>query len=57
MKDKELDKMDKNLLIERLKSVVWEDYKKIKSCDFKGWYDGLSRIERSAFKTKFDELH
>ena len=49
--------MDTKTIIEQLKDVVWEDYKKIKSCDFKGWYEGLNQIEKSAFNTKFDELH
>ena len=64
MNDKKLNKMNRPLmfmnnsaLIEQLKTVVWENYKEIKSCDFQGWYDGLNPIERAAWKVKFDELH
>jgi len=64
VKDKKLNKMNRPLmfmnnsvLIEQLKTAVWESYGEIKSCDFKGWYDGLNPIERAAFNVKFDELH
>ena len=49
--------MDNSVLLEQLKTVVWENYKEIKSSDFKGWYDTLTTIERAAFNVKFDELH
>lgn len=49
--------MNNSVLIEEIKTVVWENYKKIKSCDFKGWYDGLNPIERAAWNVKFDELN
>jgi len=57
VKDKKLNKMNNSVLIEEIKTVVWENYKKIKSCDFKGWYDGLNPIERAAWNVKFDELN
>jgi len=57
VKDKKLNKMDNKLIMEKLKELVWENYMGIKSCDFKGWYDGLSPIERAAWNVKFDELH
>ena len=44
-------------LIESLKLRIWEDYKEVKNCDFQGWYEGLSPIEKEAWKEKFDELH
>ena len=44
-------------LIESLKLRIWEDYKEVKNCDFQGWYEGLSPIEKEAWKKKFDELH
>ena len=43
-------------LIESLKSRVWEEYKTIKNCDFQGWYEGLSPIEKVAWDVKFDEV-
>ena len=49
--------MNNSVLIEQLKTAVWETYREIKSCDFKGWYDELNPIERVAFNVKFDELH
>ena len=49
--------MNNNLTIEQLKTVVWENYKEIRACDFKGWYDVLNPIERVAFNVKFNELH
>ena len=61
VKDKKMNKplmfMNNNVLIEQLKTVVWENYKEIKSCDFQGWYVGLGQIEKSAFNVKFKELH
>lgn len=49
--------MNNNLIIEQLKTVVWENYKEIRACDFQGWYEGLNQIEKSAFNVKFDELN
>ena len=49
--------MNNSALIEQLKTMVWENYKEIKSCDFQGWYDGLNSIERAAWNVKFNELH
>ena len=43
-------------LIESLKSRVWEKYLTVKSCDFQGWYEGLSPIEKAAWDVKFDEV-
>jgi len=42
-------------LIEQIKTRVWKEYKTIKNCDFQGWYQGLSPIEKSAWDMKFDE--
>ena len=43
-------------LIEYLKSRIWEKYLTIKACDFQGWYEGLSPIEKAAWDVKFDEV-
>tara|TARA_R110002012_G_scaffold275038_1_gene461525 strand:+ start:233 stop:409 length:177 start_codon:yes stop_codon:yes gene_type:complete len=43
-------------LIESLKSRIWEEYMTIRNCDFQGWYEGLSPIEKAAWKMKFDEV-
>ena len=49
--------MNNNLIVEQLKTVVWESYKEIRGGDFKVWYNGLNQIEKAAFNVKFDELH
>jgi len=49
--------MNNNLIVEQLKNRVWEDYLKVKACDFQGWYKGLSPIEKTAWDVKFDELN
>jgi len=46
-----------DILIEQLKTVVWENYKEIKSGDFKDWYGRLNQIEKSVFNNKFEELN
>ena len=43
-------------LIESLKSRIWEKYLTVKNCDFQGWYEGLSPIEKAAWDVKFDEV-
>ena len=43
-------------LIEGLKKRIWEEYKTVKNCDFLGWYEGLSPIEKTAWDIKFDEV-
>ena len=43
-------------LIESLKSRIWEKYLTVKACDFQGWYEGLSPIEKAAWDVKFDEV-
>ncbi len=43
-------------LIESLKARVWEKYVTVKACDFQGWYEGLSPIEKAAWDVKFDEV-
>jgi hypothetical protein len=43
-------------LIESLKTRVWEKYMTVKNCDFLGWYEGLSPIEKAAWDMKFDEV-
>tara|TARA_R100000664_G_C2757962_1_gene146548 strand:- start:835 stop:1005 length:171 start_codon:yes stop_codon:yes gene_type:complete len=49
--------MNNNVLLEQLKNRVWENYTKVRACDFQGWYDGLSPIEKVAWNEKFDEKH
>ena len=49
--------MNNNVIVEQLKTVVWENYKEIRACDFQGWYEGLNQIEKAAFNVKFDEIH
>tara|TARA_R100001594_G_C3930022_1_gene237930 strand:+ start:142 stop:315 length:174 start_codon:yes stop_codon:yes gene_type:complete len=44
-------------LMEQLKARVWQTYKTIKAGDFQEWYDGLSPIEQSAWKVKFEEVN
>ena len=48
--------MNNNDLIESLKSRIWENYLTVKACDFQGWYEGLSPIEKAAWDVKFDEI-
>tara|TARA_R110002051_G_scaffold325165_1_gene426094 strand:+ start:658 stop:861 length:204 start_codon:yes stop_codon:yes gene_type:complete len=48
--------MNNNLIVEQLKTAVWEKYKEIRACDFQGWYEGLSPIEKTAWDVKFDEI-
>ena len=48
--------MNNNLIVEQLKTSVWEKYKEIRACDFQGWYEGLSPIEKTAWDVKFDEI-
>ena len=43
-------------LIEPLKARVWEKYMTVRACDFQGWYEGLSPIEKAAWDVKFDEV-
>ena len=43
-------------LIESLKTRVWKKYMTVKNCDFQGWYEGLSPIEKAAWDMKFDEV-
>ena len=49
--------MNNNLIIEQLKGRIWDDYQKIRNCDFQGWYRGLSPIEKAAWDVKFDEIN
>tara|TARA_R110002020_G_scaffold310302_1_gene526092 strand:- start:505 stop:678 length:174 start_codon:yes stop_codon:yes gene_type:complete len=48
--------MNNNLIVEQLKSSVWEKYKEVRACDFQGWYKMLSPIEQAAWDVKFDEI-
>ena len=48
--------MNNNLIVEQLKTAIWEEYKEVKNCDFQGWYKGLSPIEKAAWDVKFDEI-
>jgi hypothetical protein len=43
-------------LIEGLKTRIWQEYLTIKNCDFQGWIEGLSPIEKVAWEVKFDEV-
>ena len=47
--------INNNLIVEQLKTEVWEKYKEVAACDFQGWYEGLSPIEQTAWDVKFDE--
>ena len=47
--------INNNIIVEQLKDRIWEDYKKVRSCDLQGWLEGLSPVERVAWETKFDE--
>jgi len=47
--------MNNNLIVEQLKTSVWEKYQEVRACDFQGWYKGLSPIEQAAWDVKFDE--
>ena len=46
----------KTAIVEQLKERVWEDYKKVPNCDFQGWFEGLSPVEKTAWEVKFDEI-
>ena len=48
--------INNNDLIESLKTRIWEKYLTVKACDFQGWYEGLSPIEKAAWDVKFDEI-
>ena len=48
--------INNNVIVEQLKQRVWEDYKKVRNCDFQGWIEGLSPVERTAWEVKFDEI-
>ena len=49
--------INNNIIVEQLKERIWEDYKKVRSCDFQGWLEGLSPVEKVAWETKFDEIN
>ena len=49
--------INNNLIVEQLKERIWENYKKVRNCDFQGWFEGLSPIEKAAWETKFDEIN
>jgi len=49
--------MNNNLIVEQLKDRIWDDYQKIRNCDFQGWYKGLCPIEQAAWDVKFDEIN
>ena len=48
--------INNNVIVEQLKQRVWEDYKKVRNCDFQGWIEGLSPVEKTAWEVKFDEI-
>jgi hypothetical protein len=35
---------------------IWEDYMNVRGGDFPNWYEGLSPIEKKAWKIKFDSV-
>ncbi len=35
-----------DFIVEQLKTEVWKKYKEVRNCDFQGWYEGLSPIEK-----------
>tara|TARA_R110001583_G_scaffold148919_2_gene300818 strand:- start:284 stop:463 length:180 start_codon:yes stop_codon:yes gene_type:complete len=47
--------INNNFIVEQLKIAVWEDYKEVRGCDFKGWYNNLTPVEQAAWNSKFDE--
>ena len=46
--------INNNVIVEQLKERVWEDYKKVPNCNFQGWFEGLSPVEKTAWEVKFD---
>jgi len=48
--------INNNLIVEQLKTSVWEKYKEVKNGDFQLWYEGLSPIEQTAWTVKFNEI-
>ncbi len=42
-------------LIDQLKENVWEEYTHTRGGDYINWYEGLSPIEKEAWKEKFNE--
>jgi len=49
--------INNNLIVEQLKSRIWEEYQKVKGGDFPCWYKGLSPIEKTAWDVKFSEIN
>jgi len=49
--------INNNIIVEKLKTTVWEKYKEVASGDFKGWYEGLSPIEQTAWDVKDSEMN
>jgi len=41
--------------MEEIKNRVWEKYMTIKGGDFQEWYEGLSPVEQSAWKERFNK--
>lgn len=40
--------------MQKIIEKIWENYMNVKGGDFLNWYEGLSPIEKKAFKIKFD---
>ena len=40
--------------VQKIIEKIWENYMNVKGGDFLNWYEGLSPIEKKAFKIKFD---
>tara|TARA_R110000824_G_scaffold204982_3_gene389737 strand:+ start:1009 stop:1173 length:165 start_codon:yes stop_codon:yes gene_type:complete len=49
--------INNNAIVEQLKQRIWKDYQNVKNCDFQGWLEGLSPVERAAWEVKFDEIN
>ena len=55
--NKPLILMNNNLIAQQLKCRIWEDYQNIKNNDFQMWLEGLSPLEKAAWKAKFNEIN
>jgi hypothetical protein len=43
-------------LLVQLKENVWKEYIQTSGGDYPNWYEGLSPIEKAAWKEKFNEV-
>ena len=42
---------------ETLKNKIWDQYLGVKGGDFEMWLEGLSPLEKAAWKAKFNEIN